>query len=178
MNTYLYLLGENKMHVPLPIPTPSVSENTALQLTWNQSIFFLPNVRGLFCNINVVSCLQKKGATLLYNLYFHNICHQVSFPPPVLLQSPDGAWPALANFWFPLFLFQAHLLLCTECDELRLTHRCPDGRRFQNATSFDMLVLFLSAQQLLACWHLKIISWSFGKHWFLIHILWKLQEFI
>lgn len=99
------------MHVPTPIPTPSVLENTAKQLTWKQSVFFLPNLRGLFCNINVVTCLQNQGATLLYNLYFYSICHHVPFSPAVLLHSPDGAWPAPANFWLPLFLFHAHPFL-------------------------------------------------------------------
>lgn len=109
MNTYLYLLGYNWCTFPSH-PHPSV-ENIAIQLTWNWSVFFLLSLRGLFCNINVVTCLQNKGATLLYNLYFYSICHHVRCSPAVLLHSPDGAWPAPANFWLPLFLFHTHPLL-------------------------------------------------------------------
>lgn len=103
-------------------PHPWVLIDIATPLTWNHSVSFLPKLRGLFRNINVVTCLQNKGATLLYNLYFRSICLHVPFPPPVLLQSPDGAWPAPANSWLPLALVHAGPLLSTECAELRCTH--------------------------------------------------------
>lgn len=176
MNTYWYLLGLR--HIPSPIPSSSVLENIARQLTGNWSVLFLPNLRGLICNISVVTCLQNKSATLLYNLYCHSICHHVPFPPPALLQSPDGAWPDLANFRLPPFLFHPCPLLRTEGEELRftddsmsnLTPRCyhiPKCNQFWHVNSV------LISSEANVCQHVQIISWSFGKSWFWIQILYK-----
>lgn len=161
------------MHIPSPMPTPSVVENIARQLTWYQSVFFLLNRRGLVCNINVVICLQNRV------LPFFTICTFIAYATMFLFPHQSSYIAQMV----PGLLLQTSFS-CPSSSEhwgwgswgLRILHPtwCLGVTVFQNATGFDMLTLLFSAQRLSACQHLQIISWSFGKRWFLIQILWKL----
>ena len=85
------------MYSPSPTHTPSVLREYCKAANWKAECFLSTESQRALLQHKCSNLSAKQGATLLYNLYFPSICHRVPFPPPVLLQSPDGAWPALAH---------------------------------------------------------------------------------